>query len=118
MEASENEKSVVESLIERVEQYGKTSYELFMFKAIDKVSNTISTLASRMCAIIFLFLFIIILQVAIALWLGDLLGKGYYGFFCVAALDALIWAVLYFLIHKWFKKSISNSIVSQLFNNK
>jgi len=117
MENGETKTSVIESLVERVEEYGKTSYDLFRLKIIDKLSATVSSVVSRLFAIVFLFIFIIILHVALALWLGELLGKGYYGFFCVAALDAVIWMVLHFLMHNWFKKRIGNSIISQLLNN-
>lgn len=117
METTETKTNLMETLVERVEEYSKTSYELFKLKAVDKLSSTVSTLVSRLCAVVFLFIFIIILHVAAALWLGDLLGKGYYGFFCIAALDIIIWAVLYFLMHDWFKKRISNSIISEMLNN-
>ena len=116
MENTENETSLVGTLIERVEEYSRTSYELFKLKAIDKMSSVVSTVVSRLCAVIFLFIFIIVLHVAVALWLGELLGKGYYGFFCVAGLDVIIWAILYFVMHNWFKKRISNSIISQMLN--
>ena len=116
MEDTEDKTDLMKALIERVEEYSRTSYELLKLKTVDKVSSTTSTLASRLSAIIFLFLFIIILHIALGLWLGELLGKSYYGFFCVAGLDVIIWAILYFLTHNWFKKRISNSIITQMLN--
>ncbi|MGQ0826779.1 MAG: hypothetical protein ACT4ON_00135 [Bacteroidota bacterium] len=116
-ENTETKTSVIESLVERVEEYGRTSYELIRLKTIDKVSGTLSSVVSRLCAVIFLFIFIIIFHIALGLWLGELLGKGYYGFFCVAALDIIIWGILNFLMYNWVKKQISNSIISQLLNN-
>lgn len=116
-EDTESKAGLVESLVESVEEYGKTCYDLFMLKAIDKLSDVVSTVVSRICAVVVLFLFIIVLHVAVGLWLGEILGKGYYGFFCVAALDAIIWVVLQFMMRNWLKKLISNSVISQLLNN-
>jgi len=116
-ENTETKASMIESLIERAEEYGRTNYELFKLKIIDKISGTLSSVVSRLCAIVFLFIFIIIFHVALGLWLGELLGKSYYGFFCVAALDIIIWVVLNFFMYNWVKKRISNSIISQLLNN-
>jgi hypothetical protein len=116
-ENTESKTSLVESLVESVEEYSKTCYELFMLKAIDKLSDVVSSVVSRICAVVVLFLFIIVLHVAAGLWLGEILGKSYYGFLCVAALDAVVWIVLQFMVRNWFKKLISNSIISQLLNN-
>ncbi len=39
----EDKLNFIEPLFERVEEYGKTSYELFKLKTIDKTSNILST---------------------------------------------------------------------------
>ncbi len=114
MEDKEKKISMVGSLIERVEEYGKMTYELFKLKSIDKISNEVSSVISHLCAIIFVLIFIFILNIAVALWLGEILGNNYYGFFCVAAFDVLVWIILHFILHNWIKKSIYNSIISKI----
>lgn len=112
----ENKLNFMEPLIERVEEYGKTSFELFKLTAVDKTATVASTFASRGAAVLFLFMFVIIANIGLSLWLGDLLGKVYYGFFCVAGFYGVVGGVLYFFMHNWVKKRISNSIISQLLN--
>ena len=108
----ETKANFIEPLFERVEEYGKTSYELLKLKAVDKTAEIASTLISRAAVILVLSMFIIIVTIGIALWLGDLLGKMHYGFFCVAGFYAILGLII-FLTHNRIKESISNSIVSQ-----
>jgi hypothetical protein len=106
----------IEPLFERAEAYGKTSFELIKLKALNKTTEVVSTGVSRgMVAIVF-FMFLILINFGIAIWIGDLLGKLYYGFFCVAGCYGIIGVVLYFFMHNWMKKRVSNSIILQLLN--
>lgn len=113
---TEDKVAFMEPLLIRAEEFGKTSLELIKLKALDKTAGVISTFISRGVAILVLSMFTIIVNVGIALWLGDLLGKSYYGFFCVAAFYGILGVVLYFFTHTSLKKSISDSIVSQMLN--
>jgi hypothetical protein len=106
----------IEPLFERVEEYGKTSLELIKLKALNKTTEVLSTGVSRGLVIIVLFIFINFASIGAALWLGGLLGKLYYGFFCVAGFYGIIGIVLFVFMHKWIKKCVSDSIVLQMFN--
>ena len=112
----EDKITFIEPLFERAEAYGKVSYELFKLKAIDKTAGVVSSFVSRGAVILVLSIFTVVFNVGIALWLGDLLGKSYYGFFCVALFYAMVAIILYFFLHERIKKNISNSIISQLLN--
>lgn len=106
----------IEPLFERAEAYGTTSYELIKLKAVDKTADIVSTFISRGAVVLVLSMFMIIANFGLALWIGDLLGKTYFGFFCVAGFYLLLGIVLYFFMHKAIKKNISNSIVLQMLN--
>lgn len=106
----EDKATPIENLFERAEAYGKTSLNLLKLKAIDKSSELISTVLSWLIVIIVVALFFIILSIGIALWLGEILGKTYYGFFIVAG----IYAVLGVIFILWVKRYINNSIISKM----
>lgn len=112
----ENKIIFMEPLIERVEEYGKTSYELFKLKTVDKTAGIISAFVTRSIFILILSIFIFILSIGAALWLGDVLGKSYYGFFCVAGFYGIIVGGVCFFTRNRIKKSVNNSIISQLLN--
>lgn len=112
----ENKIICLEPLLARAEEFGKTTYELYKLKLVDKTAQVFSGFISRCVILFFLFMFITIATLGLALWLGDLLGKSYYGFFCVAAFYGLIGCVIYFFLQNKIKKSVSNSVISQLLN--
>lgn len=106
--------SLIESLIERTEAYGKTSFELSKLKAVEASTRITTLLVSRITVIILLIIFIVALSVGVALLLGELLGKSYYGFFMVAVFYLIAGLLTHFFLYKWIKKPVSNSIIKQL----
>jgi len=108
--------SFIEPLFERAEEYGKTSYELFKLKAVDKTATVVSVLVLRSIIIFTLSVFVVIASIGAALWIGDLLGKSYYGFFCIAGFYGILGGVIYFFLGNTIKKSVENSVISQLLN--
>jgi hypothetical protein len=110
----EDQESLIESLIEKGEQYGKTTLELLKLRTLDKSADVVSTLVSWAIVIIFAVLFFLILNIGVALWIGELLGKSYYGFFAVAGFYALLAIVFAIFRKQLVKQPVNNSIVEQV----
>lgn len=110
----EDQANLIESLIEKGEQYGKTSLELLKLKTLDKSADVTSTLVSWLIVVIFAVLFFLILNIGVALWLGDLLGKSYYGFFFVSGFYAVLALVFWIFRKQLIKKPINESIITQV----
>jgi len=106
---------LIEPLLEKVEAYSKTSFELLKLKALDKTADVSATLFSRSLFVLIVSFFAFLLNVGIALWLGDILGKAYYGFLIVAACYAIVGVIL-LIIHPFIKARVNNAIIKQLFN--
>jgi len=101
-------------LFEKVEEYIKTTIELSKLKLIETTIIIITALISRISVIITILLSVLVLNIGIALYLGEILGKIYYGFFIVAAFYFFVGIIMYFFLHKWIKKPISNLIINQV----
>lgn len=112
----ENAFDNIEPLFEKIENYGKTSLELYKLKTINKTTSVASTLVSRGTVVVVLLMFLLFASIGLALWLGDILGKPYLGFLCVATFYVLLGGVLYFFLHNFIKRKVSNSIISEIFN--
>lgn len=112
MEAKTN---LLEPLLEKAEAYGKTSFEVLKLKAVDKTAEVSSTLVSRGLFLLLVSFFLFTLNIAVALWLGELLGRAYYGFLVVASCYALAGIIL-LLIHPIIKARVNNAVIRQLFN--
>ena len=102
------------ALLERAEEYGKTTLELVKLKTVEKLSDAISSFASRMIAIVFFVMFFILASIGLSVWLGELLGKTWLGFLLVAAFYGLIGIVMFFILHNPVKKQFSNIIIKQV----
>ena len=103
----------IESLYDKAEAYVSTNYELAKLRSTETAARVITSLVARMGVIIMISMFALVLNIGIALMLGDLLGKLYYGFFIVAAFYLIVGLVLYFFLHKWIKKPLNDLIISQ-----
>ena len=101
------------SLFERVEDYSKTTIELYKLRLIETATNVVTSLISRMSVLLVFSLFLLVFSTGIALFLGELLGKIYYGFFVVAGFYLLAGIVMHFFLGNWIKGSVSESIIRQ-----
>jgi len=110
----DEQSGLIESLIEKGEQYGKTTLELLKLKTLDKSANIVSDMVSWLIVIVFAVLFFLILNIGVALWIGELLGKSYYGFFIVSGFYALMAFIFLIFRKQLIKKPLNNSIITQV----
>jgi hypothetical protein len=104
----------IATLIERAEDYTKTTFDLFKQKAIDQSSEVVSSIALQLTIIITVALSILIINIGLALWVGKLLGNGIYGFFIMGGFYALVAILLSIFGQQWIKIPVSNSIIKML----
>jgi hypothetical protein len=109
-----DQSDLIESLIEKGEQYGKTTLELLKLKTLDKSSDVASNLVSWLIVFVFAVLFFLILNIGVALWIGELLGKSYYGFFAVSGFYAVLALIFGIFRKQLVKEPLHNSIIEQV----
>lgn len=109
---------IVEMLVEKVEQYARTSLELYKLKAIDKGTDVFSSLVSRVVIIIIIALFFLLVTLGLCFYLGEVLGKVYYGFFTVAGIYAVVGIIMIIFRKKWLDDTLNDYIVRQIFKEK
>ena len=87
--------SIVEELLGRVEGYGKTSLELAKLKAVKKLIPAATSATSQLIVISAFSMFALLFNIGIAMWLGELLGKPWYGFLAVSGFYLLLVSIIY-----------------------
>jgi hypothetical protein len=105
----------IESLFETIRDYGQTNIDLVKLKAADRVSDIISSLVANLFVLLALSMFLVILNIGIALLLGELLGKSYYGFFVLAAFYLIVGLIFNYRKAKWFQTPIGDMLVKKMF---
>ncbi|MFZ4398894.1 MAG: hypothetical protein ACOYO1_02580 [Bacteroidales bacterium] len=103
----------LESLFGKIENYIKITVELSKLKLLETTIKVITSLISRISVLFTISIFVLIFNIGMALYLGELLGKLYYGFFIVAAFYLFVGIILHFFLHKWIQKPFSSFIIKQ-----
>ena len=111
----DSQTNLIEPLLEKAETYSKTSFELLRLKALAKTADVTSTLFSRSLFILLVSFFAFTINIAVALWLGDVLGKHDYGFLIVSGFYALA-SIILLIVHPSIKIRVNNTIIRQLFD--
>jgi hypothetical protein len=110
----EDNAKLFESLLDRAREYGETSYKLVRLKALDKSTEVVSSFVPHSVVFVLIASFMLFLNLGIALWLGELLGKIFYGFFVVAGFYVITGIAIHFFMHKCLKRSAGNYFIKQL----
>ena len=114
METQEKDNHVkdnIESLFEKAGDYIETRADLFKLRAVDKSTEILSALISKIIVAFVFVIFLFIVNFGIAFWLGELLGKTYYGFFALAGLYLITGLIFHYNRKKWFKEPLVNSFI-------
>lgn len=110
----EDNAKLIETLLERSFDYGKTSFELIKLKALDKTSDAASSLIPHSIVLILIGIFMLFLNLGLALWLGEILGRTFLGFLVVSAFYGIAGLIVHFFLHKWIKRNVSNYIIKHV----
>jgi len=110
----EDKAKSLESLLISATEYSKTTIELVKLKALDKTSDVVSSVVSHYVVLIILSSFMLFLNLGIAFWLGEILGKIFYGFLIIAGFYLITGVIIYFLMYKWLKKLVCNYVIKQM----
>lgn len=110
----EDNAKLIESLLEKAAEYGKTSFELAKLKVIDKITDLVSSLVPRSVVFALIMVFMLFFSLGLAFWLGEIIGKTYYGFFIVAGFYGIAGVIVHFFMNKRLKKITGNYFIKQV----
>lgn len=110
----ENNTTPIETLFERAEDYGKTTLTLLKLNAVDKSADVFSYLVIKMVLFLVVVLFLFSLSIGMSLWIGELLGKSYYGFFTITTTYLLIGLVLYIFKTSLIGGPVRKAVITEI----
>ena len=105
----------IETLFESIKEYGETHIDLVKLRMADRATDIISSLIANFLVLLALSMFMVILNIGIALLIGELLGKMYYGFFVLAVFYLIIGLVFNKMKSKWFQSPVGDMLVKKMF---
>ena len=110
----ENNSSSIESLIGRIANYGKASYKIIQLKAADKTAQLAAAAFSKAVILVLFFAFALMASIGLSLWLGELLGRTCYGFFCVSGFYGILIVIVHFIFRDAIETRIGNLVIAGL----
>lgn len=113
----EHNTTTIEKLLEKAEIYSKTTLELLKYEAVYKSADIFSNLAVKLSITLVVVMFLLFINIGLALFLGNYLGEVYYGFIAVGLAYLFISIVLFIFKEEWIKNPVSNFIISKMNNH-
>ncbi len=107
----ENSANTIENLIERIEHYSKTSFELYRYYAIYETAALFSLLAVKLILTLIIAIVLLLFTVGASLWLGEITGKTAYGFLIMGTFFMFIGLLTYRFRKPWIKIKMSDFII-------
>ena len=102
------------TLLQKTEDYGETSLELLRLQIIDKAADTVSSMVVKILVFLIIILIVFMLSIGASLWLGELLGKPYFGFFTIAFVYVILGLTLNYYQTRLIKTPVNNAIISKI----
>lgn len=114
----EEQTSELETLLQRAENYTKSSIDLLKLRAIDTSVKIISSITSSFIVLIAALCITTMVNFGVALWIGECLHSNYLGFFIVGGFYLLLAIIFYSFRKQLVQTPLSNAIIKQMRNDQ
>ncbi len=101
----------IEALGEEALHLAETKMYLWKLKAVDQTAKFASTGVFSICLALLGVLFILMINIGLALWVGEKMGRLYYGFFMVSLFYVLLAVILYIFRKQLIRTPIINFVI-------
>lgn len=109
---------IVETVFKRIENLTSNQTELIKLKLYNKTADLATFLAMKAIIVTVLGLFFLFLNIGLSLWLGEILGKTYYGFFILAAFYAIAAIFIKTSIYKYLQLQINLMVLTKILKDE
>jgi len=110
----ESPAGMIESLVTKAIDYGRTSIELAKLRTLSKTTDVVSYFFAHTVVFVFALMFLFFLTMGLAIWLGEYLGKSYYGFLLIALLYGMAGLFTHLFLHKRLKRMAADHFIKQV----
>lgn len=114
----QDHKNDLDLLFSDAGDFFETKATLWKLKTVDTLADSVSELAAGLGIISIFAVFVLLVSIALALLLGEWLGKSYYGFFIIGGIYGLICLICYKNRERWLREPVGNLLVRKLLKHK
>lgn len=103
-----------ETLFDKVENYVKSSVDLYKLQLIDKSSDLIASLVAKIAIALIVSMFLFFINIGIAIWIGEILNSLSLGFIIVSGFYLSTSILIYIYRTIFIKQPITDMIIKRL----
>lgn len=104
----------IKSAYEYTEEYVRTKYNLYQLKTIKKSIDLTSYLTAKIFYLVLLCFSFLFLAIGLSLYLGELIGKPYAGFFVLSCVIFIFSVVFSFFGYRSIRRIISKILIHKV----
>ena len=106
----------IEQLFEKAKNYSQTSFEILKYETIDKSTEILSDLVVKIVISLIAATALILSNIALALYLGKILGENFLGFFAVSGFYLVLFIIVYIIKDSFIKVKVRESLINEILN--
>jgi hypothetical protein len=111
---TENQHGTLSNIFENAGNYLESKVDLLKLKAVKKMSDVTSSLVTKLTIVLLIAFVFFMANIGLAMWVGDMMEKMYYGFFIVAGGYIIIALILYGFRRQLFKTPLHNRLIKMM----
>jgi len=110
----EEQRHDIDALLSDAGDYLETRTNLWKLKTIERLADVSGELVSGLGMIGIVAFVVMLFSVGFALLIGDLLGKGFYGFCIIGGAYFIFGLICYICRGRWLKEPFSNLLIRKI----
>ncbi|MFT3979132.1 MAG: hypothetical protein QM687_01590 [Ferruginibacter sp.] len=103
-----------ETLFAKAGDYLETRIDLVKLKTTRTTSDIVSSILSKAIVGLCVIIFLVMINIGVAIWIGRAIGETYYGFFIVGGFYGLVALLFHWFRRDWIKTPVSNKIIKKM----
>jgi len=104
----------IDKLIEKLERYFSITVKISKLKSIENSAMLATLVLSKLSVFLMLLIFVLFCSFGLSFYLGELLGKLYYGFVIVSMIFLILAILFHFYLHKILLKPVCKIFIDKL----
>ena len=104
----------IEMVYAKIEDLVSNQQEIIKLKVYSKSADMATFMAMKIIMFFVVGLFILFLNIGLSIWLGEILGETYYGFFALAGFYAISAIIIKTFLYNNIEYKINNSFLFKI----
>ena len=112
----EKARGLLQDLVDKAEIYATSTLEVAKLKAVKTTAEVTGIVISHVVLLVVLSSCLLMLNIGLSIWIGELMGAMHLGFLIVSGFYLLVALAVYFLLQRVIHEPITKYIIRKFLN--